>query len=257
MTRPLRVVAPFRPFPPESDLHKATMDFDWIDAIRMLQASVEHACPTARFHVITDVDTALPLPCLHYATTHRRLMLWYLEVSLRYLESADFDRDTISLDSDQLVYADLAQFVTPSADLVVCIRPDEKHTNRPAGMPILNGVQVWSHRRKAALIAFYRQALAVAEGLPEDRLVWGADTDALRLLLEPLALGLHRRHGLTVHMVDADTVIEPFSTVLKRWMDDGAAFWPSRAVVDFRWKRKLFMRPMFEHTLAGRIEAKP
>lgn len=247
---PIRVVAPFRPFPPESDLHKQMADFDWVDAIGLLQASVERACQCP-FHVITDVDTSLPLPTLQYSTTHRRLMLWYLEVSLRYLESDDFDRDTIAMDSDQLVFADLRHIVTPNADLVICARPE--HLNRPDAFPILNGVQVWAHRAKSALVEFYRQALSVAEGLPEDRIVWGADTDALRILLAPIAVGLHRRAGLTVHMRDARAVIEPFSNVMKRWVADGRPFWPAKPIVDFRWRRKPSMRPMFEHVLAKAV----
>lgn len=247
MKTPLRIVAPFRPFLPESELHRDMAAFDWIDAIRMMQASAAHACQCP-VHVITDVDTDLPVPSLRYETTTRRLMLWYLEVSLKYLESADFDRDTIALDSDQLIYSDLRSIVTPNADLVVCIRPNMKHASEGGGFPLLNGVQVWRHRHKAALAAFYARVFERAQRLPEDRLVWGADTDALRLLLEPLELGLHTRSGLVVHMVDANAVIEPFSTILQAWIEAGTPFWPSRPVVDFRWKRKPWMRPLFEHT---------
>jgi hypothetical protein len=143
----LRIVAPFRPFPPESDLHKQMPDFDWIDAIRLLQASVEQSCPSATFHVITDADTDLPLPTLQYVTTRRRLMLWTLEACLRYLASDDFDRDTVMLDCDQLVYGDLSHLVSANVDLMVCIRPVEKQRKNPTAMPILNGVQVWRRRR--------------------------------------------------------------------------------------------------------------
>jgi hypothetical protein len=244
----IRVVAPFRPFPPEGILHTQMPDFDWIAAIRLLQASVEQSCPSATFHVITDVDTDLPLPTLQYVTTRRRLMLWTLEACLRYLDSDDFDRDSVMLDCDQLVYGDLSHLVSANVDLMVCIRPMEKQRQNPAAMPILNGVQVWRHRAKAALIAFYTQALMVAEGLPEARIVWGADTDALRILLEPIEPGMHTRGGLTVNMRDANAVLEPCSNVHRKWLEQGREFWPSRPVVDFRWKRKDFQRPFFEAT---------
>ncbi len=134
--------------------------------------------------------------------------------------------------------------MTPSADLVVCIRPNVVRTEKSDGLPLLNGVQVWMHRRKKALVAFYRQVLAAAEAMPEDRLVWGADTDALSQVLAPLTVGLHERAGLRVRMVDAHDVIEPFSALFADWIRRGVAFWPSKPVVDFRWKRKPSMRPM-------------
>ena len=40
----MRVVSPFRPFPAESDPHRALGPFDWVEALRMLRASVLQAC---------------------------------------------------------------------------------------------------------------------------------------------------------------------------------------------------------------------
>jgi hypothetical protein len=82
----VRVVTPFRPFEPESREHLELGPFDWIGAIGMLRASVERSCHCETV-AVTDVDTTLPGPTFQYATTHRRLMLWILDVSLRYLES--------------------------------------------------------------------------------------------------------------------------------------------------------------------------
>lgn len=243
----IRLVAPFRPFPPESDIHRHLPDFDWIGAIEMLRASAARI-GVWPFHVITDHDTGLPLPCLKFDTIHRRLMLWYLEVGLRYLESEHFDRDTIALDSDQLIYGDLEALASVNADLVICVRTHKKYSRN---LPILNGVQVWRHRGKARLIAFYRRALEIAEALPDDRIVWGADTDALKILLDPLDLGLHQRAGLTVHLRDADTVIEPFTSDFRDRMAAGRPVTPTRPIVDFRNTRKLDMRPMFEYTIGA------
>lgn len=244
--RGIRVIAPFRPFAPESVLHKGLSDFDWIDAIRMMRHSAELAgqCPV---HVITDVDTDLPVPTLKYHTTHRRLMLWYVEVVLRYLESADFDRDTVMLDSDQLVYGNLAPWFTPGVDLGVLIRPTPKHT--VMGQPVLNGVQFLAVKGRDCLVDFYRRMLDLAQTLPEDSLVWGADTEALRLMLEPLSLGLHERAGARVHMIDFSSVLEAMNTQQIQWLREGRMPRPARAVLDFRYRRKEFMRPVYEATI--------
>lgn len=246
MTRGIRIVAPFRPFPPESDLHKGLADFDWIDAIRMMRHSAELACHCP-VHVITDVDTDLPVPTLKYHTTHRRLMLWYIEVAIRYMESPDFDRDTVMVDSDQLIYRNLAPWFTPGVDLGVLIRPTPKHT--VMGQPVLNGVQFLAVKGRDRLLAFYRQMLDLAQTLPEESLVWGADTEALRLMLEPLELGLHDRAGARVHMIDFSSVLEAMSTQQIQWLSEGRMPRPSRSVLDFRFKRKPLMRPVYEATI--------
>jgi len=243
----VRIVAPFRPFPPENELHQELSDFDWNEAIRMLFHSVAIAC-RCEAHVITDVDTHLPLPALKYATTHRRLMLWNIEVCLRYLESDDFDQDTVMLDADQLVYHDLSKFFIPGVDLAVLVRPTLKH--RDSWKKVLNGVQFWSYRGKARLVHFYRQALEIAEALPEDLQRWGGDTQALRQLLEPIELGtLQQRAGLTVQMLDYAQVLEALCETQIKWLGEGRMPISSRAVLDFRWRRKTFMKRVYEATV--------
>lgn len=254
MSKGIRVVLPFRPFAPESELHKELADFDWIAAMQMLAHTVRVIC-RCPVHVITDVDTDLPLPCLKYETTHRRLMLWNLEVCLKYLESEDFDRDTVMMDSDQLVYQDLAPLFRGGVDLGVLIRKNNDKTTQAPNenrFPILNGVQLFSRKGKGRLQKFYREALRVAEELPEDRIVWGADTDALRILLEPLEAGLSFRHGARVMMQDSRQVLEAISE--KYFAEDGSVQWPSRPVCDFRWRRKTFMRRFYDATImAGAV----
>lgn len=245
--RRIRIVAPFRPFVAETGHHQLLSDFDWIDAIRMMKASAERACG-CEVHVLTDVDTDLPFPCFKYATTTRRLMLWYLEIAACYLESADCDCDTIALDSDQLIYQDLARWFTRYADLGILVRKPPKSVG---GYPILNGVQWWSHKAKVPLAAFYRRALALAMTLPEEELIWGADTIALWKLLAPLAYGMFERDGLRVRMIDANEVIEPLSYEQQCQIDSGKKMRrPYRAVLDFRNTRKLYMRRVFDQTLA-------
>src|SRR5262245_11495357 len=107
MTRPMQVLAPFKPFPPESPLHRACADFDWLAALQMLAHSAALACHCP-VYALTDRETHLPIPTLRYPTTETRLMLWTLEVTRNFLTSSDFDRNTVLLDVDQLVYRDLS-----------------------------------------------------------------------------------------------------------------------------------------------------
>lgn len=244
-----RIVTPYRPFPPESGQHLAMPAFDWVEALRMVThtATWSNHC---QVRVLTDLATELPVAALRYPATTTRLTLWLLEVRLRYLESPDFDRDTVIVDADELIFGDLSRWFS-GADLVALIRSDPKY-NGPDGWPLLNGVQWWRAKAKNRLVAFYRRALELAAAMPEDRLVWGSETDAVRALLEPLRLGLHKRAGLRVEMVEADLVLETFSTSHAQGLDRGAFAWPRRPILDFRWMRKSHMRAVYEATaLAG------
>ena len=250
----MKIVAPFRPFPLEAPHHieVAGNGFDWIDAIRMMSASASWAC-NCSVYVLTDVDTDLPFPTYKYRTEQRRLMLWYLEICARYLESADFDDDTVMLDSDQLVYGDLSVWFHPYVDLGICIREPKAGV----GFPILNGVQFWSRRApKGALAAFYWRALAIAQSLPEHDIVWGADTEALRILLEPLSIGRYERCNLWVRLIDSDYIIEALRGVHLKQLKAGKAITPPLApVLDFRNLRKPYMRAIFERTMHPKVLA--
>lgn len=244
-----RIVTPYRAFPPESEQHLALPDFDWIDALRMVTHTA-HLTNRCEMKVLTDTTTALPVSALRYPTTSTRLTLWILEIRLRYLESDDFDRDTVIVDADELIYGDVSRWFS-KADLTVLIRTDPKH-DTPDGWPLLNGVQWWRVRAKKRLVAFYRRALEFASALPEDRLVWGAETDAVRTLLEPLTRGSQKRAGLRVDMIEADDVLETFSTGHIHAIEAGTFPWPKRPILDFRWTRKQFMRAAYDATvLAG------
>jgi len=251
MTDSIRVVAPFRPFPPEAPHHQELAAFDWMDAIAMLTDSVRASCGV-ELRVLTDVDTDLPCSTLQYQTTHRRLMLWYLEIAACYLDSPAFDRDTIALDSDQLVYQDLASWFASRMDIGIVIRATPKGL---PGFPILNGVQFWAHRAKAKLVEFYRDALAIAEQLPEADIVWGADTVALCRLLEPLSVGMHDRSGLRVRFIQGNDLIEALSLVQIRHLEAGKMQRPTRPVLDFRNTRKPYMRAVYEATIARTVQA--
>lgn len=245
----MRIVAPFRPFPLEAPHHQELAAFDWMDAIAMMSESAADAC-RCDVHVLTDVDTALPFQTLKYRTVQRRLMLWYLEIAACYLESDDFDQDTVMLDSDQLIYGDLSRWFAPYMDLGICIRRTPKDA---PGLAILNGVQFWAYRGRHRLADFYRRALAIAEQLSEPEIVWGADTVALERLLEPLIPGLYRRGDVRVRLIDSTEIIEALNTAQLRHLEAGTLKKPVRPVLDFRNTRKPHMRAVYEATLTKEV----
>jgi hypothetical protein len=217
----MKVVSPFRPFPPESQAHQKLGPFDWVRALKMLRKSVRVSCRCETW-ALTDVDTDLPVPAHAFVTTRRRLMLWLLEVCGCYLASPAFDQDTVMISPDMLVVSDISGWFT-GADLGLMARLGPKHARRP----ILNGIQFWSLAGRDRLIAFYRQALACAEALPDSLIAWGADTEPLIRLLSPLSPGISERNGMRVAMHDAKAL--------------------TPVVWDFKYLRKQRMADVFRH----------
>ncbi len=240
MMKPLRVVSPYRPFAPESHAHALLGPFDWVGALEMLTESVTRSnrCETVP---ITDVDTDLPMRAFQYRTTARRLMIWILEVSLCYLRSGDFDRDTVMLSPDLLVFKDLRPWMGEYLGILM-------RTGFP-DHPILNGVQFWPHAKKAEIVAFYADALAIAQTLPENFIRWGGDTEPLRRLLAPLAPGPVVRNGRVIaHLLEAKRIMQPFTTSMANALTHGYEVpAPVMAVLDFKYTRKRYMRPYFQH----------
>lgn len=246
----LQVVSPYRPFTPVSQSHRLLGPFDWVDALRMMGQSVERACG-CKTYAITDVDTSLPVPAFAFQTDERRLMLWILEVSLRFLESAHFDRDTVMLCPDALVFADLSVYFT-GADLGLIIRPQPKYKKRP----LLNAAQFWAVAGRDRLIDLYAAALALGKTLPDNVIEWGADTVPFVKLLKPLEVGIHRRGPLTVNMIVANGVMESITgTVMKR-LDLGLPLdGPMVPIVDFKYLRKQYQRAFFDATVGAAVPA--
>lgn len=243
---PMRVVSPYRPFPPESKCHRLMHTFDWVAALQMLRVSVTHtnACETV---AITDVDTDLPTPSLQYQTTERRLMLWILDVALCYLRSDDFDRDTILLSPDLLVFGDLRRWMTEHFTILM-------RTGYPKH-PILNAVQFWPVRKKAAIAGFYEQALAIGRTLPDNYIRWGGDTEPLRQLLEPLSPGVVTRQGQQLRLLEADDIMHGFLGAMGRGLGTGKVVPPARAILDFRYTRKRQMKVYFDATFGRMVAA--
>lgn len=255
MVKGYRVVAPFMPLPTEGGTHQLLEreGFDWHAAIAMMVETAKEACHCP-VHILTDVDTPLAVPALRYRTTSRRLMVWSLEVCLRYLQSRAFDRDTVMLDCDQLIFGDLRKWFTPGVDLGVLVRPHGKHIEA-GGEPLLNGVQFWHRAGRDRLIPFYSACLAIAQQLPEHRIEWGGDTDALRALIEPIELGVQERSSLTVQMWPASEVLESWSSMHTAMLEAGEVPFVRHAVLDFRSLRKRYMAAMFLATRQGQVVA--
>lgn len=233
----VRVVTPFRPFAPESASHNKLGEFDWIGAISMLRSSVTRYSETETVS-ITDTDTELDAPSLRYPTKHRRLMLWILEVCLRYIESEDFDRDTVMISPDILVLADVKRWFG-DFDFGVLVRPGPRFVERP----LLNSVQFWPLHGKKKLAVLYRRALEVATTLSEEEIAWGADTTPFVMLLSPLDVGVVDRVGMKIGMIRSDHVLTSPNISPRK----AAA---SNKLVDFKYLKKHGMRDYYERAFA-------
>ncbi len=243
----IRVVSPYRPFKPESQAHKLLGPFDWVDALRMLAISVKRSnfCET---FAITDVDTDLPVPMLQFVTTERRLMLWMLEIALRYLESDQFDRDTVMVCPDTLIYGDLSPYFT--GDLGLIVRSAPKYAVRP----VLNSCQWWAVAAKDRLVAFFTEALAIAKTLDKKAIQWGADSIPIAQLIAPIAIGLGERHGLMVNQIEMTGVMHSFSRLAEHRLARGLSLTvPGIPICDFKYGRKRFMSAVFQSTLGDRL----
>jgi hypothetical protein len=243
----IRVVTPFRPFPPESREHQELGPFDWIDAIRMLRASVARSCHCDTV-TITDIDADVPDQTFRFVTRERRLMFWILEVALRYLESPHFTVDTVMVSPDSLVFCDLRQWFAGEIGMVV--RPH--HPQRP----ILNALQWWPVASKDTLIDLYQKALAIAHTLPEDVQVWGADSKPFEKLLKPLFPGCGpRKFGVIANLIDSRQVMTPLTSEMITALQQGLPMVPPPRVVDFRFLRKRHMRTYFDATIGKAVTA--
>lgn len=245
----IQVVSPYRPFEPESREHVRLGPFDWIAALRMLAVSVERysQCPT---YAITDVDTHLPVPTWQFETTERRLMLWILDVTRQFLGSPHFDRDTVMICPDLLVFGDLEPFFM--ADLGLIVRLQEKHADRP----MLNSVQWFRHSGKKKLLRFYDEAIAIAKTLPDEVIAWGADSEPLRQLVVPLGAGVRRRAGLKVALLPSQWVLDTFDTRMREQLENGLTpDVPTLPILDFRYTRKHSMQAYFDATIGEAVPA--
>jgi len=213
--------------------------------MNIMRASVDEACGCETV-ALTDETTDFPMSAFRFPTSEPKLMLWILEVSLAYLKSEHFDRPTVFVSPDVLVLSDLRPYF--KADLTILVRTAEKYHERP----IVNVMQWWPMSARERLIRFYQQALNVARVLPEESQKWGADSDAIRVLLEPLNLGVHKRSGLKVAMVEASSVVTPLSSGIMHALDAGESVGlPSATAIDFKCaNRKPYMARVWRQVAA-------
>jgi hypothetical protein len=219
----------------ESHAHQQLGPFDWPAAVETLRASVTRACRCETV-VLTESGWVGGGPVYAYATREPSLMIWILEVTLRYLKSDAFDRDTVMVSPDMLVLGDLRPWFT--ADLGLVARPGQKYIDKP----LLNGLQWWAHRAKASLVRFYERAREMATRLSVESKVWGADTEALLDLVRPIGLGTVDRSGLNLRFIDQAEVIHECSSHDVDALAAGLV--PPRhrqPVVDFKYLRKRYL----------------
>lgn len=228
----MKVVTPYKPFPPTSPAHRKLGPFDWAGAVGMLRHSVRESC-RCETHVLTDLGSEVPGPAIRVPTTETRLMPWILEACCLYLESDAFDDDTAMVSPDALVFADLRQWF--AGDLGVVVR-GPKFENRP----LLNGVQLWTHKAKPRLARFYREVLGLSLELPERLAAWGGDTVPMVELLAPLSTGFMERRGLKVRGIPQSVFFRCPSAVDERRMAAGRRPCPT-PIVDFKYLKKRLM----------------
>lgn len=242
----MKVVSAYRPFEPESPAHKKLGPFDWPSALSMLRTSVRASC-RCETYALTDEATSFAGPAHRYDTHEPRLMLWLLEVWLRYLESPDFDDDTVMISPDALVFADLRPWF--QADLGVVVRG-----GKFAEKPLLNGVQFWAVAAKPRLVAFYQQVRLLAAGLTDDAIRWGGDTYPILEMLAPLKAGHAERAGLSVYGIRHEGFFRCPSNADATRIANGHRPAPT-TITDFKYLKKRMMPDYFAATYGSAVLA--
>lgn len=232
------IVSAYKPFQPENSLHQSLEGhFDWCEALKMLSHSAKVKSNLPVF-ALTDMEAKIPIPCFRFETKEQQLMLWILEVSLQYLKSDHFSKDTWFISPDMLIMKDIRGLKT-SCDIGLLARDHaevKKH--------ILNGVQFWPHHAKNKIVALYEEFYQRAQQLPPDIKQWGADTLPLIEFASPVEVkGLHVRRGLRVRFYNHDKLCKRISVnyITRDFM---------QPIADFTYKRKFHMKQFFEARFA-------
>lgn len=236
----MKIVSPYRPIEPYMPFHieLAKSGFDWLKALAMLRHS---AASRASVETFAITDSVLPVPHYRYETNEPSLMVWIVEVSSAYIESTAFDQDTVMISPDALVLDRLDVF--GGFDVGVIARQDKFANSHP----LLNGLQFWPIASKEKLIVFYREALRIARNLSDAYKRWGADTQPLVQLLQPIVQGLHNRNGLVVKMFMHGRLMRTIGVLEKRALKAGFSVPSNRCtVLDFKARNKRYMEPYFK-----------
>ena len=240
----MKVVAPFRRIEPVEAHHieLKARGFDWIESLKMLATSARMRCDCDTFVITCDDD--LGVPSHVYSTEETSLMVWILEVSLRYLESDDFDQNTVFVGADALILKPLDLF--GGFDIALTAR---KELAKYDSQPLMNGLQFWPLEAKDKLVAFFSEALRIARSLSDEQRKWGADTTPLLMLLGPVIKGTHRRGDMTVRFFPWPMLLEISSVMMKK-IRVGKRVDAKGSVADFKYWKKLHMKEYFERTFA-------
>ena len=233
----MKIVAPYRPMVSYTSLHIecARHGFDWIESLKMLRAS-GLARAGIETYAISDVE--LPVPHYRYPSKEQSLMIWMLEVSLSYLESEDFDQDTVLLGADSIVLKPFDMF--GGFDIAITSRLPKFFAN-----PLMNGWQLWPIASKVGLIRLFRMALDIAHGLPDEEKAWGADTKPLIMLLGPIKPGDFIRSGMRVRIFPPPMLMTLTISLMNK-MRVGKKVAAGATTVDFKALAKLHMREYYE-----------
>lgn len=236
----LKIVSPYRCITPYMPFHVELDSGWWVEALRMLRVSGQKRAGVETFAL--TCDTNLPVPHYCYPTEEPLLMLWILEVSLAYMESEQFDQDTVFITPDALVIKSLDGLFSPKFDIAITRKPSPKFIAHP----LMNGLQFWPIASREKLIAFQRTALAMARTLDDEEKRWGADTTPLVRLLGPIEEGLYERSGMRVRIFPSLQVLRTIGSTELRQLEQGLIPEPRSVVMDFKTDRKQYMRPYFE-----------
>lgn len=197
--------------------------------------------------VLTDQTTDVPGEVLRFNTKHTRLTLWLLEIRLAYLKSESFDLPTVFVDADMLIFKDLSPWFTKKTAVALLVRTPGEYEGE---WPLINSVQWFNPKKRDQLVEFYEEALKRARAMSEDQIRWGAETNAVLSLIEPLEYGFHRRwNQVGVTMIRHSDVLQKFNSHDIAQTELGVCPWPQGAIFDFRWTRKQYMRACYEQTL--------
>lgn len=227
----MKIVSAYRQIEPYMPMHRELAGkFDWIEALKMLHAS---ARMNARLEVFAITDQKLSVPSYRYRTTEQLLMLWILEISALYLESKEFDQNTVFISPDSLVCGPLNAFSDFDIGLVA------RRGKFREAKSLMNGLQFWPIKARDKLVALYREALRIARTLEPKIQQWGADTMPLIQLLGPIVAGAYIRFGMRVKIFDPKALL--LCSVQAGEMEGKGSIKPRCRVVDFKFNRKLWM----------------
>lgn len=240
----MKIVSPYRPYAPYISNH-IDLGFDWQAALWMLKSSVDRVAPCP-FFALTDEQSDLPVPSHRYPTREPKLMIWLIEAWHAYVTSVDFDQDTVMLSPDMLVCRPLDHVWKEPFDLGLVVRTERKFFSK---RPLLNGIHFWRHAAKAQLGEFFAKALDLVRTFEPELVRWGGDAESVWRLVAPIKASdrMVSRNGVSVGILPATKLLRSISSTEMEQAERRTTLpRPDVPVLDFRYRRKASMRPVFD-----------